>query len=68
MVTGDRMSETRLDRLRCFICGEDTSDAVDYLLVSLTSPFAEAQQYFGVHAACFNAGAAKGFRVELHLM
>lgn len=56
------------ERLRCCICGLDTKDAVDYVIIQITSEYHEGQQFFGAHAACLNSVTAQGFAVEVQLM
>ncbi|SDJ32194.1 hypothetical protein SAMN05444157_2816 [Frankineae bacterium MT45] len=56
------------ERLRCFICGLDTQDAIDYVVVELTNEYSVARQFFGAHAACLNSVTADGFTVEIQLM
>jgi len=62
------MAEDVSTKLRCCICGNDTADAVDYLLLKLTSLYSRGEQFLGAHAACLNAILAEGFRAEVHLM
>ena len=62
------MADGVSERLRCFICGRSTADAVDYVLVKLTSDYNDAEQFFGSHAACLNGVVASGFHVEVQMM
>lgn len=55
-------------RLRCCICGDETTDAEDYVLLTLTAEDTDAQQALGAHAEHLNQVLARGFSVEVHLM
>ena len=55
-------------RLRCCICGDDTTDASDYVQITLTAEPSKAQQILGAHAEHLNRVLAPGFSVEVHLM
>lgn len=54
-------------RLRCSICGLGTSDAIDYVELSLETDYTDGFQCLGAHAACLNSVLADGFAVEVHL-
>ncbi|CAG6394283.1 flagellar hook-length control protein FliK [Streptomyces cocklensis] len=56
------------ERLRCCICGDDTTDADDYVQLTLTADGSDAQQALGAHAEHLNQALAPGFTVEVHLM
>ncbi len=56
------------ERLRCCVCGEDTADADDYVLLQVTAAPSDAVQWLGAHAAHLNAVLGAGFAVEVHLM
>ena len=56
------------DRLRCCICGHDTTGAEDYVLLDITARSDGPRQFLGAHATHLNAVLAKGFSVEVHLM
>ncbi|MFS8499957.1 MAG: hypothetical protein FWJ70_17360 [Micromonosporaceae bacterium] len=55
-------------RLRCCICGGDTTDAEDYVLLELTAFPGQASQWLGAHAEHLNRVLAAGFEVEIHKM
>lgn len=55
-------------RLRCCICGLDTTEADDYVQLTLSTEATIARQVFGAHAACLDGVMAGGFRVEVHVM
>lgn len=55
-------------RLRCCLCGRDTSDALDYVRLEITSEDVDTRQFLGAHAECLNGVLAAGFTVETHLM
>jgi hypothetical protein len=67
-VTDDYTPAVDPDRLRCCICGDDTTDADDYVLLEVTSDASGARQFLGAHAEHLNTVLAKGFTVEVHLM
>ncbi|BAL91107.1 hypothetical protein AMIS_58870 [Actinoplanes missouriensis 431] len=54
------------ERLRCCICGEDTTGADDYVLLRITAAPTEAKQFLGVHASHLNEVLAEGFAVDIH--
>jgi hypothetical protein len=56
------------DRLRCCICGHDTTGAEDYVLLDITADGNGPRQFLGAHATHLNSVLAKGFSVEVHLM
>lgn len=56
------------ERLRCCICGEDTTDASDYVEMQLRVEDSEGTQFFGAHAEHLTGAMAPGFEVEVHLM
>ncbi|BAL91106.1 hypothetical protein AMIS_58860 [Actinoplanes missouriensis 431] len=53
-------------RLRCCICGDETVDADDYVLIQMTASPGDEAQWFGAHAAHLNSVLKEGFRVEIH--
>jgi len=56
------------ERLRCCICGDQTEDASNYVLLELTSGPGGARQWLGAHAVHLNDVLADGFRVEVREM
>jgi hypothetical protein len=59
---------TVTERLRCCICGGETTDAEDYVLLELTAAPGIASQWLGAHAEHLNSVLAEGFRVEVDEM
>ncbi len=53
--------------MRCCVCGGETTDAFDYVLVAVTADYTDGEQWLGAHAACLNSVLAAGFTVEAHL-
>ncbi|MFE9428388.1 hypothetical protein ACFYNO_36175 [Kitasatospora sp. NPDC006697] len=61
-------AETMFERLLCCICGQDTADSEDYVLLGIISPSGPTQQWLGAHAEHLNGVLARGFLVEVHKM
>lgn len=53
------------ERLRCFICGDETTGAVDYVEVAISVEEGDAQQFFGAHANHLESVMADGFSIEV---
>lgn len=60
--------ELTSERLRCCVCGRDTADALDYVVLEVTTDHVDTRQWLGAHAECLNGVLAPGFSVEVHLM
>jgi hypothetical protein len=63
-----RPSEALAGRLPCCVCGRLTDDAIDYVVVRLTTDYNDGTQFLGAHAACLNSVFTPGLSVEVHLM
>jgi hypothetical protein len=56
-------------RMRCCICGDDTTGADDYVVVGVITQQSNGEiQYLGAHAAHLDATMTRGFTVEVTLM
>lgn len=56
-------------RIRCCICGDDTSGADEYVVIGVLTEQSNSEiQYLGAHAAHLEAALARGFTVEVTLM
>jgi hypothetical protein len=53
------------ERLRCFICGDGTADAVDYIEVAISLDGSDAEQFFGAHKRHLESVMAEGFSIEI---
>jgi hypothetical protein len=53
------------DRLRCCVCGGDTTGAEDYVQLTLSTEHTATRQAFGAHAGHLEDLLAPGFTVEL---
>lgn len=57
---------TRINqRLRCFICGDGTAEAVDYMEVVISIENSNAEQFLGVHRRHLESVMADGFSIEI---
>ncbi|SHN32008.1 hypothetical protein [Actinacidiphila paucisporea] len=56
------------ERLRCCVCGDDTTDADDYVQLTVSAEGSDARQALGAHAEHLNQVLARGFSVEVRLM
>ena len=52
-------------RLRCMICGRNTSEAPDYIKLAVSTEISDTEQFFGAHASCLESVMASGFHVEV---
>jgi hypothetical protein len=56
-------------RLRCCICGDDTTGADDYVVIGVITEQSNGEfQYLGAHSAHLEGAMARGFTVEVTLM
>ncbi|WP_439673421.1 hypothetical protein [Embleya sp. MST-111070] len=60
--------QTMSERLLCCVCGRNTSDSEDYVLLGISSPRGPAEQWLGAHAEHLNGVLARGFSIEVHTM
>jgi hypothetical protein len=61
-----RPRQRRELRFRCFICGDGTDWAFDYVSLELATHGDATRQYLGAHAACLTKVAAPGIPITLH--
>jgi hypothetical protein len=65
-IKGERVESSGTPkRMRCCICGDDTGEAEDYLLIRITPETGPTFQYFGVHASHLQEVLARGFNIEI---
>lgn len=61
-------ADTMFQRLLCCVCGQDTADSDDYVLLGISAPGIATEQWLGAHARHLNSVLAQGFSVEVHEM